>query len=205
MQNRPVNGVRQQKIWRPSTGLFCWIEICPLQIHYPRLSSSLGLPPIGSRLPIQFGLWGAGFATRCIPEAKYPGSGSGSGYFEVPGYLLIQRRALYAGTRYLLKRAIRPYLPTWYLPEYLSRNLLTTPYLLDDPTVTGSWEGSLWPHESRVLTSETSWNLKGMFPQHAFCIDWYGSLRITISNESFYDVNLRLKSHTEPWQQGLTH
>jgi hypothetical protein len=35
-----------------------------------------------------------GIATRCVPEAKYPGSGSGSGYFEEPGYLLIQRRAL---------------------------------------------------------------------------------------------------------------
>jgi hypothetical protein len=40
-----------------------------------------------------------GIATRFGPEAKYPGSGSGSGYFEVPRYLLIQRRVLYAGTR----------------------------------------------------------------------------------------------------------
>jgi hypothetical protein len=80
----------------------------------------------------------AGIATRFGPEVKYPGSGSGSGYFEVPGYLLIQRRVLYAGTRYLLKRAIRSYLHTRYLPEYLSTNLPTTRYLPDDPTMTGS-------------------------------------------------------------------
>ena len=59
----PVDGVRQQKIWRPSTGLIFGMEVCPLNSLPSPLSSSLGLRPIGSSLPIRFGLWGS-FAAR---------------------------------------------------------------------------------------------------------------------------------------------
>jgi hypothetical protein len=83
-----------------------------LDTYIPLATDAVGVVP---------GYLLAGIATRFGPEAKYPGSGSGSGYFEVPGYLLIQRRVLYAGTRYLLKRAIRSYLHTRYLPEYLGK------------------------------------------------------------------------------------
>jgi hypothetical protein len=40
----------------------------------------------------------------------------------------VELSTLVPAIRYLLKHAIWPYLPTWYLPEYLSRNLPTTWY-----------------------------------------------------------------------------
>jgi hypothetical protein len=109
--------------------LYVGVPTCPLT-HNPTGDS---LPPTAS------------YGTQALRPGAYPRPsnrvlGRVLGTLKYPDTYSsnVELSTLVPGT-YSSAPSDHTYLPTWYhLPEYLSRNLLTTRYLLDDPTVTGS-------------------------------------------------------------------